>query len=130
MIHSDFPINSKRILLNWEWIPKWTPLFTKDTTSQRQLQLANLEVVYEVVDKQLFQRNLSLYLTIQDSMVRSYPLSFMDTLNLSQLKTVRRASPGGLKGDMPTTGARIIKPLVAVLASFAGVISLFYLRSR
>ena len=107
----------------------WTPDYREDSTLAKKLIVGGVDVAYEKLNKKIFLRKISLQLTLQDSSMRAFPLVSQDTLSLSQIREVRRKSPIDLRGDMPTTGARLVKPFAVIGVSVGLIISLFYLRS-
>lgn len=116
--------------VNGSPVEAYTPPYVLDSTTSRQLIVSQASVSYERLGPKRYLRQLSLRLTLQDSSLQAFPLTYTDTLSKSQLKQAFRASPYALQGDMPTPEARWILPAALITASVGGFISLFFLRSR
>jgi hypothetical protein len=111
----------------------------KDFSSENQLskiksdphiKIGSPDISYNKLKNKQFTRSIEVSVEIKDSVRRSEVLAYSDTLSLRQLKQIQKASPKDLRAELPTTYARTLRPLAIVTASIAGVISLFYIRSR
>lgn len=111
-------------------VKNWFPTVVIDSSLVQKLIIGGVDISYKKHQAGNYERTVSMQLTLQDSVMRAFPLSYKDTLSLPQIRQIRRKSPLSLRGDLPTATARLVKPFVVVGLSVAGIVSLFYLRSR
>lgn len=87
----------------------------------------NTEIVYTALPDQHWQRVFTL--TAKWG-AQALSREYQDTLSSAQLRQVRRHSSPPLRGDSPQMVQKTLLPALGLLAGTAGVVLLFYLRSR
>ena len=108
----------------------WIPEYEVDSTSNIQLILSPGQVEYKKIEKKTYSRKVSVRLTRQDTTVSSLNKVFQDTLEQHVLKKIYKSSPEELKGDNPILMTRLGLPVMLIVGSIGGVITLFFARSR
>ncbi|MEM6346150.1 MAG: hypothetical protein AAF927_19835 [Bacteroidota bacterium] len=106
------------------------PPFATDSSASKRLQVLKPEVSYEQIADKRITRRLEIPYNVKDSLIESFRLSHMDTLDLLTFKQIHRQSKDDLRGESPTFGARWLKPGLMLGLSVGGIIALFYVRSR
>ena len=121
------PINSFEGTFVGDWVPK---VIFDPSKSSTKVIMGELEINYERIEAQQFKREVIIPMNIQDSTFRSEMLTYTDSLSIEQIREIRKASTAPFKGDAPGRLATLVRPITFVIGSIAGLISLFYIRSR
>ena len=109
--------------------PEDSSFFTLDSTSNRQVSLAEPEILFIPLEKRIFKRTVSVRVQLRDSIARQKTLRYTDTLALNVVKQIRRKSHPLVKGDNPTLWGRWIQPAILITTGVGGIFALFFLRS-
>jgi hypothetical protein len=120
-------INSFEGTFVGDWVPK---IVFDPSKSSTKVIMGELEIVYERIEDQQFKREVIIPMNIQDSTFRSEMLTYTDSLSITQIREIRKGSASPFKGDAPGRMATLVRPVTFVIGSIAGLISLFYIRSR
>lgn len=105
------------------------PDYQADTTSSLGLQVFEPQVNYSQLPDKRIMRSIEVPYNVKDSVIESYRLRYVDTLQLESFKQIHRQSEGVLKGESPTFVAKWLRPLGILSLSVGGIIALFYVRS-
>ncbi|MDB4286121.1 hypothetical protein N9933_02355 [bacterium] len=108
----------------------WIPKYQIDSSRNETVRIGGPDISYNKLKNKQFTRMVQVSVEIKDSVQRSEVLVYSDTLSIQELKEVQKGSPPDFRSELPTTYSKTLRPLAIVTASIAGVISLFYIRSR
>jgi hypothetical protein len=97
--------------------------------SKGQLLVETPSVVYARLGHRKFERTISTVLTLTDSTEISFPVVYLDTIERSQLKAVRKSAMFELRGTDPRWPGKYLLPVGLIGTGIAGIILLFYIRS-
>jgi len=103
-------------------------LLRVDTTQSITLNLADPEINYRRVQGGRYLRSLSVLVSSSDG--EDQLLQRSDTLSSKEINESRRSVHPNLRGEHPSTLRRCLMPAGTILGGIAGIISLFYIRSR
>ncbi|GEM_PF-2273925 len=111
-------------------IKNWMPEYELDSLSLKRLMISPVIVKYERLGKKSYVRMISVRLSVQDSVVTSSNPTYRDTLDKKSFKKIFRESPHEFRADNPSILSKWIIPSALISGSVAGVVALFFVRSR
>jgi len=106
------------------------PTYAIDSSANKRLQVLKPEVHYEQMADKRIMRKIEIPYNVKDSLIESFRLSHVDTLDLLAFKKIHQDSKDDLRGESPTLVARWLRPAAILGLSVGGIIALFYVRSR
>ncbi|MFK7925231.1 MAG: hypothetical protein AB8H47_24970 [Bacteroidia bacterium] len=105
------------------------PAYEPDTASSLRLQILNPQVNYTQLPDKSIIRSIEIPYNVKDSLIESFRLRYVDTLQRENFKQIHRESREALRGESPTFAARWLRPVGILSLSVGGILALFYVRS-
>lgn len=105
------------------------PKYQSDSTSAFKLQVLKPEVNYAQLADKRIMRTIEIPYNVKDSLIESFRLRYVDTLQRESFNQIHRESRESLRGESPTFVARWLRPVGILSLSVGGILSLFYVRS-
>ncbi|TAE49466.1 MAG: hypothetical protein EAZ89_14180 [Bacteroidetes bacterium] len=129
LLEPYFATHSPLRALSGDTLAGWMPPFRIDSTSKLSVELGIPALSYRRLSKDQFLREIHLYITEQDTLLRPVELLHTDTLSRQGLKQVRKQSPSLFRGENPLSGPTFLRPALTIVLSMSAVLSLYYIRS-
>lgn len=109
--------------------PHWRTWFPLNSEADQKITFSEPLIRFTKENKDSYVRVISISIENSDSISISRELMYSDTLTKAQLKTVRKSSPKGLKGNSPLIFNKVFMPVIGITIGISFIVSLFYLRS-
>ena len=111
-------------------IRSFFPQVQVDTTIKTQLNISNPRIYYSKVSSGQYLREVKFSAAKLESEKITEQFLYRDTLSAKLLREVNKSSSEPFRSQDPTPLGKWLKPVLLIVGSVGGILSLFYIRSR